>query len=45
MHQIEAVLQRYGVSVTMISQSRIGYIVFDDECQVVAEPFKETQTG
>lgn len=45
MHQMKEVLQRYGVSVTMISQARVGYVVFDDEFQVVAEPFKATQTG
>jgi len=45
MHQIKAVLERYGHAVVMLSESRIGYVVHDDEFQVIAEPFSDTQTG
>jgi hypothetical protein len=45
MHQIKAVLERYGYAVVMLSESRIGYVVHDDEFQVIAEPFSDTQTS
>lgn len=45
MHQIKAVIERYGHSVVMLSEARIGYVIHDDEFQVVAEPFSDTQTG
>lgn len=45
MHQIKAILERYGYAVVMLSESRIGYVVHDDEFQVIAEPFSDTQTG
>lgn len=45
MHQIKGVLERYGHPVVMISESRVGYVIYDDEFQVVAEPFSDTQTG
>src|ERR1044071_4001166 len=34
MHQIKEVLERYGHRVAMISESRVGYVVYDDELQV-----------
>ena len=45
MHQIKAVLERYGHAVVIVSESKVGYIVHDDAFQVVAEPFADTQTG
>jgi hypothetical protein len=30
--------------VTMVRQARIGYVVYEDSDQVVAEPFAETRT-
>jgi hypothetical protein len=45
MQQIKVVLERYGHSVVMLSESRVGYVVYDDDFQVVAEPFSDTQTG
>jgi hypothetical protein len=45
MHQIKGVLERYGHSVTMLSETRVGYVIYDDAFQVVAEPFSDTQTG
>ena len=45
MHQIKAILENYGHSVVMLSESRIGYVVYDDRFQVVAESFWDTQTG
>jgi len=28
----------------MLTESRVGYVVYEDELQVVAEPFSDTQT-
>jgi hypothetical protein len=45
MHQIKGILERYGHPVAMLSETRVGYVVYDDANQVVAEPFSDTQTG
>jgi len=45
MHQIKGVLERYGHSVMMLAETRVGYVIYDDAFQVVAEPFSDTQTG
>lgn len=44
MHRIKDVLERYGHHVTMLCETRLGYIVYEDDFQVVAEPFSETRT-
>lgn len=38
-----AILQNHGVSVRMLKSERVGYIVYEDEYQIVAEPFSDTQ--
>jgi hypothetical protein len=38
-------LEREGHQVAMIRESRIGYVVYEDDFQVVAEPFTETGTA
>jgi hypothetical protein len=45
MHQIAAVLERYGHGVVCLSEPRVGYVVYEDAFHVVAEPFSDTQTG
>lgn len=45
MHQLKALFEKHGHNVTMIREARVGYVVYEDEFQVVAEPFSETQTG
>jgi len=45
MHQIKGALERYGYAVAVISQGRVGYVVYEDAYQVVAEPFSDTETG
>jgi hypothetical protein len=45
MHQIKHILEANGYQVTLIREERIGYIVYEDELQVVAEPFADTRTG
>jgi hypothetical protein len=45
MHQIKTVLERYGHPVRMLSEPRVGYVIYEDAFQVVAEPFSDTTTG
>ena len=40
--EIIAILEEHGVHDRMISTDQPGYIVFDDEFQVVAEPYAST---
>ncbi|MDP2123062.1 MAG: hypothetical protein Q8J92_01645 [Parvibaculum sp.] len=42
MREISRILQEYGHFVTMIKSARPGYIVYEDEHQIVAEPFADT---
>jgi len=44
MHQLKVVLERYGHPVVMLSEARVGYLIYDDAFQVIAEPFSDTQT-
>jgi hypothetical protein len=37
---VVAILQNHGVSVRMLKTDRIGYVVYEDEYQIVAEPFR-----
>jgi len=45
MRAIANVLQEHSCRVRMITSRRIGYIVYEDEHQVVAEPFADTPTS
>ena len=36
------ILEHHGVLVRMLKADRVGYIVYEDEFQVVAEPFADT---
>jgi hypothetical protein len=44
MHVVKAVLEAHGRPVTIIREQRIGYVVYEDEAQVIAEPFANTKT-
>ena len=39
MRLLVAILQNHGVSVRMLKTERVGYVVYEDEYQIVAEPF------
>lgn len=41
MRALSEVLARYGHSVTMLKESRPGYLIYEDEFQIVAEPFAD----
>lgn len=36
-----AILRHHGVPVRMLRADRVGYVVYEDEYQIVAEPFAE----
>ncbi|HEX5410448.1 MAG TPA: hypothetical protein VFZ27_01145 [Terriglobia bacterium] len=39
--EISAILENHGVPVRMIKSDRVGYVVYEDEHQIVAEPFSD----
>jgi hypothetical protein len=45
MHHVKAVLEKYGHAVTMLSEPRVGFVIYEDPVQVIAEPFSDTRTG
>jgi hypothetical protein len=45
MHRMKDVLEKNGHQVQVLYETRLGYIVYEDEFQVIAEPFSETHTG
>jgi hypothetical protein len=34
--------EHHGISVRMLKADRVGYIVYEDDFQIVAEPFADT---
>jgi hypothetical protein len=44
MHEMRRLVEEHGVATEMIKTARPGYVVFEDEFQVAAEPFWETRT-
>jgi hypothetical protein len=42
MRELIAILEAHDVRVDMITSERPGYIIYEDELQIVAEPFTET---
>jgi hypothetical protein len=45
MHGLKRLLEANGFLVSMVREIQVGYIVYEDDLQVIAEPFSETQTG
>ena len=45
MHQLKRLLEGNGYQVELVREDRLGYIVYEDALQVVAEPFSDTRTG
>lgn len=43
--QLRGVLEEIGYSVHLICDARVGYVIYEDEHQVIAEPFRDTRTG
>ncbi|MBM7128825.1 hypothetical protein [Dyella mobilis] len=44
MRSFSSILVAYGVQVEVLKQDRPGYVVYEDDYQIVAEPFKDTLT-
>jgi hypothetical protein len=44
MFAIKKVLEAHGHTISLIRAERVGYIVYEDALQVVAEPFAERRT-
>lgn len=44
MHALAQLLQSHGIVVDVLQTDRPGYVVYEDQHQVAAEPFKETVT-
>jgi hypothetical protein len=45
MHEIKRVLEANGHVVHLLREERVGYVVYSDEAQVIAEPFADTRTS
>jgi hypothetical protein len=44
MHRIAAVLERYGHPLHLVTEARVGCVIYEDDHQVVTEPFSEART-
>jgi len=40
---IVAILEDHGIPVRMLKEERVGYVVYEDDYQVAAEPFADTR--
>jgi hypothetical protein len=40
--ELVVILEHHGISVRMLKANRVGYVVYEDEFQIVAEPFADT---
>ena len=38
-----AILENHRIAVEMLTAKRIGYVIYEDEYQIVAEPFADTE--
>lgn len=41
-HDLTALLMENGYPITILRTERIGYVIYEDAHQVVAEPFADT---
>jgi hypothetical protein len=41
--ELVAILENHGVPVRTVKAKRVGYIVYEDQHQIVAEPFADTE--
>lgn len=42
--ELKSILDDNGFAIEVIKEDRIGYVIFEDEYQVVAEPFADTSS-
>ena len=43
-HELAELLDRYDLRSEIVKSERPGYIVYEDDSQVIAEPFRDTRT-
>lgn len=43
MYRLAGLFRRHGFSVAILTTRRPGYIVYEDNAQIAAEPFRDTQ--
>jgi hypothetical protein len=43
MREMSEILKKHGITTKMIHEKKIGYVVYEDEFQVTAVPFSETE--
>lgn len=43
-HEMKRIVQEHGYTVEVVTEERVGYLVYEDEYQVIAEPFSDTRT-
>ena len=44
MYDLKRIAEANGHTVRVLSEDRVGYVAYEDEFQVIAEPFADTQT-
>lgn len=44
MERLAAVVAKCGYAVAEVWEDRVGYVTYEDDEQVVAEPFRDTKT-
>jgi len=42
---MKRIVEANGYSVGLVRADRVGYVIYEDEVQVVAEPFADTPTS
>ena len=45
MHEMKRIVEANGHLVHIVREDRVGYVVYEDDVQVIAEPFADTRTG
>lgn len=45
MHQLKAIAESHGLVVHVLAEDRVGYVIYEDQMQVIAEPFADTRTS
>ena len=43
-HELVELLDRYDVRSEIVKSERPGYILYEDDAQIIAEPFRDTRT-
>jgi hypothetical protein len=45
MHELKRIVEDNGHFVVTVEEDKVGYVVYEDDTQVIAEPFADTRTG